>query len=64
MNNEKMPIVVTVNQQKGGVGKSTLVKLLTNHLALEKDKKVLNIDGDYSGYLTHLYGVFDAEKVI
>ncbi|WP_233666231.1 ParA family protein [Staphylococcus saprophyticus] len=61
MNNEKMPIVVTVNQQKGGVGKSTLVKLLTNHLALEKDKKVLNIDGDYSGYLTHLYGVFDAE---
>lgn len=56
-----LPNIITVNQQKGGVGKSTIVKILTNYLALDKDRKVLNIDGDYSGYLTHLYGVFDAE---
>ncbi|MCG2076193.1 ParA family protein [Staphylococcus epidermidis] len=54
-NQEEFPIVVTINQQKGGTGKSTLTKSITNYLALNKNKKVLNIDGDYSGYLTLAY---------
>ncbi|MEN2031357.1 hypothetical protein [Staphylococcus hominis] len=29
-----------------------LIKNITNYLAYEKGKKVLNINSDYSGYLT------------
>lgn len=55
----KLPTIITVNQQKGGAGKSTVTKNLTTYLALDKNKKVLNIDGDYSLYLTtNLYGVY------
>ncbi|SIK31564.1 Septum formation inhibitor-activating ATPase [Mycobacteroides abscessus subsp. abscessus] len=56
MNNTKeKQIIVTINHQKGGTGKSTLTKNITNYLAYEKGKKVLNIDGDYSGYLSIAY---------
>jgi chromosome partitioning protein len=64
-NINEFPIVITVNQQKGGTGKSTLTKNITNYLALIKGKKVLNIDGDYSGYLTlAYYDVRDKEGTI
>ncbi|HGO1604253.1 TPA: ParA family protein [Staphylococcus aureus] len=57
----KLPTVITVNQQKGGTGKSTITKNLTTYLALEKNMKVLNIDGDYSLYLTaNLYNVYES----
>lgn len=60
----KLPVVITISQQKGGAGKSTITKNLTTYLALNKEKKVLNIDGDYSGFLSLLYGVFDSENNI
>lgn len=63
-NEQTSPVVITVSQQKGGAGKSTLTKNLTTHFALNKGKKILNIDGDYSGFLSLLYGVFDQEKSI
>lgn len=57
-----LPTIITVNQQKGGAGKSTITKNLTTYLALNRDKKVLNIDGDYSLFLTtNLYGVYESE---
>lgn len=58
----KLPTIVTVNQQKGGAGKSTVTKNLTTYLALNKNKRVLNIDGDYSLYLTtNLYNVYEKQ---
>lgn len=57
-----LPTIVTVNQQKGGAGKSTVTKNLTTYLALNKNKRVLNIDGDYSLYLTtNLYNVYEKQ---
>lgn len=32
-----------------------LIKNITNYLAYEKGKKVLNINSDYSGYITIAY---------
>ncbi|HDG8789429.1 TPA: ParA family protein [Staphylococcus aureus] len=59
---DKFPTIVTISQQKGGTGKSTITKNLTNYLALDKNKKVLNIDGDYSVYLTtNLYNVYETQ---
>lgn len=58
----KLPTIVTINQQKGGAGKSTVTKNLTTYLALNKNKRVLNIDGDYSLYLTtNLYNVYEKQ---
>ncbi|MCH4519530.1 ParA family protein [Staphylococcus haemolyticus] len=54
-NKKEKQVIVTINHQKGGTGKSTLTKNITNYLAYEKGKKVLNIDGDYSGYLSIAY---------
>ncbi|MDS4002568.1 ParA family protein [Staphylococcus capitis] len=60
-----LPKIITINQQKGGTGKSTLTKNLTTHLAIERNKKVLNIDGDYSCFLsTNLYGIYDPNGTI
>lgn len=63
MSEYKLPKIITVAQQKGGAGKSTLVKTLTNYLALEKNEKILNIDLDYSGFLTMLYKEYKQENL-
>ncbi|MBO1925663.1 ParA family protein [Staphylococcus epidermidis] len=45
---------------KGGVDKSTITKNLTTYLAIDQNKRVLNIDEDYSLYLTtNLYDLYE-----
>lgn len=56
MSEKELPVVVTINQQKGGTGKSTITKNLSSYYAIEEDAKVLVIDGDSNGYLTELFG--------
>lgn len=48
--------IVTVSNQKGGVGKSTLVHLLSYGLA-HKGHRVLAVDLDQQGNLTYIAGV-------
>lgn len=59
-----MPKILTCNMQKGGVGKSTIIKNLSTYLAVDKNKKVLNIDGDRIGSLSQFYGVIDQKGTI
>ncbi|MCD8845199.1 ParA family protein [Staphylococcus gallinarum] len=59
MSNNELPKILTSNMQKGGVGKSTIIKNLSTYLAVDKGKKVLNIDGDRIGSLSQFYGVVD-----
>ena len=60
----QFPSILTINMQKGGVGKSTIAKNLTTYLAIDKNKKVLNIDGDHLGSLSQFYDVIDQEGTI
>lgn len=64
MSNNELPKVLTSNMQKGGVGKSTIIKNLSTYLAVDKNKKVLNIDGDRIGSLSQFYGVVDPNGTI
>ncbi|EHT3670531.1 ParA family protein [Staphylococcus pseudintermedius] len=65
MDNDRMPFVITVNQQKGGTGKTFLSRALANYLAFNKNKRILTIDGDYNGYLSRvMYKVDDPEGTI
>ncbi|MFW2451802.1 ParA family protein [Staphylococcus cohnii] len=56
MTKKQLPVVITINQQKGGTGKSTITKNLSSYYAIEENAKVLVIDGDSNGYLTQLFG--------
>jgi hypothetical protein len=49
---DRKPVVITVANLKGGVGKTTIVAGLTAHFAVERRKRVLAIDFDYQGSLT------------
>lgn len=64
MSNKEMPKILTCNMQKGGVGKSTIIKNLSTYLAVDRNKKVLNIDGDRIGSLSQFYGVIDQKGTV
>lgn len=64
MSNNELPKILTCNMQKGGVGKSTIIKNLSTYLAVDKNKKVLNIDGDRIGSLSQFYGIVDQKGTI
>ena len=58
-----MSVVVTVFNQKGGVGKSTTVINLSSALAL-RGKKTLIVDMDPQGNATSGLGVYEFQKMI
>lgn len=64
MSKKELPKILTCNMQKGGVGKSTIIKNLATYLAVDKNKKVLNIDGDRIGSLSQFYGIVDQKRTI
>ena len=48
-----MPQIISIANQKGGVGKSTVTILLATALAKHKKKKVLILDTDVQGSITN-----------
>ncbi|MBF0795247.1 ParA family protein [Mammaliicoccus lentus] len=62
MSNNQDPIIVTVNQEKGGVGKSFIAFNFSNYLAVEHDKKVLVIDTDFQCNISEIFSVYDQEN--
>lgn len=48
-----MPQIISIANQKGGVGKSTVTILIASALAKQKKKKVLILDTDVQGSITN-----------
>src|SRR5699024_6934392 len=62
MSNNQDPIIVTVNQEKGGVGKSFIAFNFSNYLAVEHNKKVLVIDTDFQCNISEIFSIYDQEN--
>lgn len=64
MSQNQDPIIVTINQEKGGVGKSFIAFNFANYLAVEHDKRVLVIDKDFQCNISEIFDVYDQKDTV
>ncbi|EZV57620.1 TPA: ParA family protein [Staphylococcus aureus] len=64
MSQTQDPIIVTVNQEKGGVGKSFLVFNFSNYIAVEHNQRALVIDKDFQCNTSEVFGIYDQEGTV
>src|ERR1039458_3714628 len=57
-----MAVIVTIANQKGGSGKSTITALVANALSQDHKQKVLVVDTDLQASLAHMRSAITASK--
>lgn len=57
----KLPVIISIAHQKGGVGKSTLAFNLASHFINQGDKCAL-VDTDFQGTITDIFNSFGEEN--